>query len=51
MDRELNDSCIDRMMREAAMLLDPTTQPTMASLDLRDIRERREYAKTEERDG
>lgn len=50
-DRELNDSCIDRMMREAAMLLDPSTKPTMASLDLRDIRERREYAKTEERDG
>ena len=49
-DRQLNDSCIDRMMREAALMLDPQVVKVMSSLEKRDDRERREDAKTEERD-
>lgn len=49
-DRQLNDSCIDRMMREAALMLDPQVVKVMASLEKRDDKERREDAKTKERD-
>ena len=49
-DRQLNDSCIDRMMREAALMLDPQVVKVMSSLERRDDKERREDAKTKERD-
>jgi len=48
---QLDDNCIDRMMREAAAILDPSTIPTMRNLAMRDIRERSADGKTEERDG
>lgn len=45
-----NDTCIDKMMRECAVMLNKDQETIIMSLKRRDARERRQNAKTEERE-
>lgn len=45
-DLRINDTCVDRMMREAAVLLYPNTEETIDNLMYRDFDERRRDGET-----
>lgn len=45
--QRINDSCIDRMMREAAVLLCPKIEETIDNLMYKEFDERRQNGETE----